>query len=69
MKLELGSVIIDTLDGCNDIGLVIGIEKDNDGTPLFRVHWVCKRPAAGDYTTTLLYSESDLGYAELEIIG
>ena len=60
MQLELGQLIIDTMDHLNDVGLVVGIERCYYCDPIYRILWTCKRPEGQDYTTEILYSEREL---------
>ena len=62
MQLELGQLIIDTMDHLNDVGLVVGIEEGGYGETIYRIYWTCHRPEriGGDYSTTIVYSEEEL---------
>ncbi len=60
MKLQLGQLIIDTMQDTNDVGLVVGIEEGGYGETIYRIYWTCHRPEGTDYTTTILYSEEEL---------
>tara|TARA_Y100001973_G_scaffold101243_1_gene163952 strand:+ start:496 stop:720 length:225 start_codon:yes stop_codon:yes gene_type:complete len=62
MQIELGQLIIDTVDHLNDVGLVVGIEEGRYGETIYRILWACHRPEriGGDYTTEILYSEEEL---------
>ena len=60
MQLELGQLIIDTMDHLNDVGLVVGIEEGGYGETIYRIFWTCKRPEGTDYSTTIVYSEDEL---------
>tara|TARA_B100000686_G_C16771632_1_gene965545 strand:- start:2234 stop:2470 length:237 start_codon:yes stop_codon:yes gene_type:complete len=60
MQLELGQLIIDTMDHLNDVGLVVGIEEGGYGETIYRIYWTCHRPEGTDYSTTIVYSEDEL---------
>jgi len=60
MKLEIGQLIIDTMQDTNDVGLVVGIEEGGLDETIYRIFWTCHRPEGTDYSTTLLYSEEEL---------
>ena len=61
MQLELGQLIIDTMDHLNDVGIVIGIEEGTfEDETIYRIFWTCRRPAGTDYSTTIVYSEDEL---------
>ena len=60
MKLELGQIIIDTMDDIDDVGLVVGIEEGGYGETIYSIFWTCSRPEGTDYSTTIVYSEEEL---------
>ena len=60
MQLELGQLIIDTMDDLNDVGVVVGIDEGGYGETIYRIFWTCSRPERDDYSTTILYSEEEL---------
>ena len=60
MKLELGQLIVDTMEDLNDVGVVVGIEEGGYGETIYRSYWTCHRPEAEDYSTEILYSEDEL---------
>ena len=62
MQLELGQLIIDTMEDLNDVGVVVGIEEGSFfGDTIYRIYWTCRRDyGKGDYTTEILYSEREL---------
>tara|TARA_B100001250_G_scaffold107118_1_gene90312 strand:- start:159 stop:383 length:225 start_codon:yes stop_codon:yes gene_type:complete len=60
MKLELGQLIVDTMEDLNDVGVVVGIEEGGYGETIYRIYWTCRRPEGNDYATTILYSEEEL---------
>ena len=61
MQLELGQLIIDTMEDLNDVGVVVGIDRCYYGDPIYRIYWTCRRDyGKGDYTTEILYSEREL---------
>ncbi len=60
MKLELGQLIVDTMEDLNDVGLVVGIEEGGYGETIYRIYWTCRRPEGTDYSTTIVYSEDEL---------
>ena len=64
MKLKLGQLIIDTTAGCRDTGIVTLVYEDYNGGNIYSIYWVCPRNVNGlgkDYTTTLAYTEEELG--------
>ena len=62
MQLELGQLIIDTMQDTNDVGLVVGIEEGTfEDETIYRIYWTCRRDYGNrDYTTEILYSEEEL---------
>jgi len=61
MQLELGQLIIDTMEDLNDVGVVVGIEQGYYGDPIYRIFWTCRRSyGVGDYTTEITYTEREL---------
>ena len=60
MQLELGQLVIDTMQDTNDVGLVVGIEEGGYGETIYRIYWTCHRPEGTDYSTTIVYSEDEL---------
>ena len=59
MQLEIGQLIIDTMEDLNDVGIVVGIDE-MQGETIYRIFWTCHRPEAHDYSTEILYSEEEL---------
>ena len=60
MQLELGQLVIDTMEDLNDVGLVVGIEEGGYGETIYRIFWTCRRPETHDYSTEILYSKEEL---------
>ena len=73
VELEIGTVIIDKSDDCDDIGIVVDKGESFYGDPSYKVYWTCRRePEGRDYTVTLSYTQEEINcdaFGVFEVIG
>ena len=74
VELEIGTLIIDKSDDCDDIGVVVEIGDSLYGAySFYKVYWTCQRePEGRDYTITLAYTQEEIdcdAFGVFEVIG